>query len=162
MIVRIKRKEIHTCAIDFSDIIDKVLQELEAVDGFTSIKFTINIDSPSVFVSDFHLLSVILFNLIHNSICYRDESQNMGSVKIEVRNEDKDHILLDIEDTGIGIEEEIKDEIFKMFYRGNSKSTGAGLGLYVVKSAVELLNGKIELIKTKIGTRFQLILPNMK
>ena len=47
-----------------------------------------------------------------------------------------------------------------MFFRGNTKSSGTGLGLYIVKNAVEKLGGKIELIsKENKGSKFTITLP---
>ena len=47
-----------------------------------------------------------------------------------------------------------------MFFRGNTKSTGTGLGLYIVKNAVEKSGGKIELVsKEKEGSIFTIYLP---
>jgi signal transduction histidine kinase len=48
-----------------------------------------------------------------------------------------------------------------MFYRANEKSDGSGIGLYIVKQAVEKLNGSIS-VKSKKGegTRFQVTIPN--
>ena len=48
-------------------------------------------------------------------------------------------------DNGIGIEDALMDNVFKMFYRGSTKSKGAGLGLYLVREALTRVQGTIEL-----------------
>jgi len=60
----------------------------------------------------------------------------------------------------LGIDQPSQEKIFDMFYRGNDKSKGAGLGLYIVKSAVEKLNGSIT-VKSKLGegSEFTVLLP---
>ena len=54
-----------------------------------------------------------------------------------------DHVNLEVEDNGQGIDPQFKDRIFDMYFRGNDRSKGNGLGLYIVKKAVEKLNGRI-------------------
>jgi signal transduction histidine kinase len=48
-------------------------------------------------------------------------------------------------DNGTGIAKEIRTKIYDMFYRGSQASTGTGLGLYIVKNAVDKLGGTIQL-----------------
>ena len=54
-------------------------------------------------------------------------------------------IIISIEDNGLGILKEQHEKIFDMFYRGSEKSQGNGLGLYLVKKAVQKLHGKINI-----------------
>ena len=65
-----------------------------------------------------------------------------------------------IEDNGKGIDEQIKDKIFDMFFRGNVYSRGSGLGLYLVKNAILRLNGRIS-FESNIsqGTKFTVYVP---
>ena len=49
-----------------------------------------------------------------------------------------------MEDNGLGIDSEYKSKIFLMFFRGSEISQGNGLGLYLVKKAIDKLGGKIE------------------
>ena len=52
---------------------------------------------------------------------------------------------MEVQDNGEGIPEEFKDRIFEMYFRANERSKGNGLGLYIVKKAVEKLGGTIGL-----------------
>jgi signal transduction histidine kinase len=64
-------------------------------------------------------------------------------------------------DNGVGIDEDKVGNIFEMFYRASEVSEGSGLGLYIVKNAVERLKGSIEVeSKRNYGTTFTIILPN--
>ena len=66
-----------------------------------------------------------------------------------------------ISDNGIGIDEENLSRIFDMFYRATEQSDGSGIGLYIVKNAVDKLGGQINVAsKPGHGTRFNLLLPN--
>jgi signal transduction histidine kinase len=74
-----------------------------------------------------------------------------------------DHLRAEIvfADNGIGINESNLARIFEMFYRATEQSDGSGIGLYIVKNAVEKLGGQIY-VASRIGqgTRFNIILPN--
>jgi signal transduction histidine kinase len=64
-------------------------------------------------------------------------------------------------DNGIGIDEENLLRVFEMFYRASEQSDGSGIGLYIVKNAVDKLGGKISVqSKCGVGTRFHIVLPN--
>ena len=66
------------------------------------------------------------------------------------------------EDNGIGISKDRLDDIFNMFVRVTDMSTGAGLGLYIVKETVERLNGTIQASSEPgVGTKFEVRLPSV-
>jgi signal transduction histidine kinase len=48
-----------------------------------------------------------------------------------------------VEDNGEGIDDQIKNSIYDLFFRGSAKSKGSGLGLFIARRAVEKLNGEI-------------------
>ena len=52
-------------------------------------------------------------------------------------------LIIKVQDNGIGIKPDLLPRIFEMFFRGSEKSEGAGLGLYIVKEAVEKLGGTL-------------------
>ena len=73
---------------------------------------------------------------------------------------DNENYIIRISDNGEGISPEIQPKIFDMFYRGNDRSKGAGLGLYIVKSAAEKLGGNVQVkSKLKEGSEFILQFP---
>ena len=92
---------------------------------------------------DIDFLREILNNLLENAIKYTPEG---GAVWVNVRG-DGDRILINVTDTGIGISPDDLSHIFQKFYRVDNSETreigGTGLGLYLVKSRVEAMNGKV-------------------
>ena len=66
-----------------------------------------------------------------------------GLVEVDY-SESSDFYVFSIKDNGIGIPEEYHEKIFEMFYRGSERSKGNGLGLYLVRKAVQKLHGRIE------------------
>jgi signal transduction histidine kinase len=113
-----------------------------------------------LFYSDPYRLSVVLNNLISNSIKYRDVRKKNQYIKIQA------HISpaitrIEFSDNGIGISKELLNKIYDMFFRATEKSEGAGLGLYIVKEAIEKLGGRISAISNLgLGTHFIIELPN--
>lgn len=120
---------------------------------------TYQLDEHLTFYSDQNLLKIILKNLIENSLIFNDISRDI-TIKVSALKK-RSSIYLCVEDNGEGIEPDVKPRIFDLFYRGSQKSKGNGLGLYLVKKAVEKLNGSIELeSEVNKRTKFTIILPS--
>ncbi len=86
----------------------------------------------------------ILHNLLTNAIKYRHPERTPAiTLKSEVAGE---FICLIVSDNGLGIDTELfKEKIFKLYQRFHSHVEGKGLGLYLIKTQIEALGGKIEL-----------------
>ena len=68
--------------------------------------------------------------------------------------------MLEVSDNGIGIPEEAQAHIFSMFYRATTLSTGTGLGLYILKNAVDKLGGTVKVRSLpRKGSRFLISIP---
>jgi len=107
---------------------------------------------------DMHRMKQVLFNLISNAVKYTPAG---GRITLEARRSDG-WIALTVADTGIGIPESDLDRIFGKFERANAqaKQPGAGLGLSLVKSFVELHGGRMEITSAeKRGTRVTCFIP---
>jgi signal transduction histidine kinase len=95
--------------------------------------------------------------LIENSIFFCNEKNAI--LKIDIR-QTPQKLHLKVTDNGEGITLELQNRIFEMFFRANEKSQGNGLGLYVVKKAVERLNGMIVFqSEPQLITEFEIQLP---
>ncbi len=117
-------------------------------------------DVPPLY-SDREKISTILRNLVENGVKY----SNNGVVRVDAHwHQSTDMIEIKVTDNGIGIAGKDLSDIFDPFCRapGAIKSTapGVGLGLYIVKQFVELLNGKIEVESEKgVGSTFSVQFP---
>jgi two-component system, OmpR family, phosphate regulon sensor histidine kinase PhoR len=98
---------------------------------------------PLLVEGDYYRLKQVFINLISNAINYTPSD---GVVEISVR-EKESKVMIDIKDTGIGIEKEEIPRIFERFYRVDKarsrNSGGTGLGLAIVKHIVEAHRGSI-------------------
>jgi signal transduction histidine kinase/HAMP domain-containing protein len=104
-----------------------------------------------VIISDRMKLKQILANLVNNACKFTDR----GTVAISVKTADQGHTLeCKVSDTGRGIPQELLPFIFDKFRQIDSTTTrnfsGAGLGLYIAKNFVQLLNGTIE-VESRVG-----------
>jgi len=145
--------------VDFNQIIDQTFNDLNYLEGAKGISRMIKVDGIE-FYSDPWRIAEILRNLISNAIKYRklDQVASEIGVKISV-----DHLRAEIafSDNGIGIDEKNLARVFEMFYRATEQSDGSGIGLYIVKNAVDKLGGQISVAsRLGQGTRFNIILPN--
>lgn len=145
--------------IHFYAIIKNIEASIELL--LTNSKTTIEIDvkdAPEIYTIKTYLRS-ILENLITNSIKYAKQNENPHII-IKTCKKDK-NIILSFKDNGIGIDmEKHKNQIFGLYKRFDNTKEGKGLGLYMVKSQVEQLGGKIEILsEVGIGTEFILTLP---
>lgn len=111
-------------------------------------------------VSDREKLEIILFNLLSNAFKFTPEN---GSIRLRIKTLN-DHIAVQITDTGIGIPSEIGDSIFTKFYsdhrKGVKQKPGFGIGMYLTKTFVDMLDGQISYESAlQAGTSFTITLP---
>ena len=116
-------------------------------------------ESDPVINTDKERVGQILLNLFSNAVKYTDS----GHVKVSIFHYDE-KLEISVADTGVGIEPEYLDTIFEPFSRiENNTGTlnrGVGLGLSIVKSLVDLLNGEINVeSRPGEGSRFIVFIP---
>ncbi|MEO1653327.1 MAG: HAMP domain-containing sensor histidine kinase, partial [Bacteroidota bacterium] len=149
--------------VTFQDVWGEVEATLARLilDKQPNIQVSIHFDKP--FFSDKSLLILILQNLVENALVYHDlESDTPPQIEIDFAIDSQRHcFILKVKDQGIGIEEAYRDKIFNMFFRGTEMSQTNGLGLYIVKKAVEGLEGEIYLdSELNQYTCFEILLPH--
>lgn len=121
-------------------LVDEILQSLSHTENYPRIKFEIEVDGSIGIMADKVLVLSVFQNLIHNAINYGNKEN--PSIKIRVDGTDSG-IKLEVTDNGKGIADHVKHRVFEMFYRGHPDSSGSGLGLFIVKNAIEKLKGKV-------------------
>ena len=144
--------------INLKSIIEEIMNSLKHVPDFNRINFEIKIDHNLEIVADKVLIHSVFQNLIHNAINYCNHQSPW--VKISVVSK-TNGIEFEVADNGKGIPDQIKSRVFEMFYRGHPDSTGSGLGLFIVKNALEKMKGSIDLESIMDhGTIFTVFIPN--
>lgn len=104
----------------------------------------------------------ILDNFITNAIKYTKK----GGITVTGQAIDKDHIMVSVKDTGIGISEEEVNKVYQKFWRSDDpltrESNGTGLGLYVTKQLANNIGAEIKLeSKIKEGSTFSIFITTM-
>ena len=128
----------------FDDCRDELTPELEAQEFDLVYENTVAEDV--LMIGDPEQLHRVISNIVSNSVKYRNRSKARGRICLSVEQQ-RDMILIGMEDNGIGIEKKDLPHIFDRFYRSDtsrSASTGGnGIGLSIVKKIVEDHNGRI-------------------
>ncbi|MDZ7766038.1 MAG: HAMP domain-containing sensor histidine kinase [Melioribacteraceae bacterium] len=106
---------------------------------------------------------IVIKNLVDNALKYSDQDKQ---VEVCIQ-KDKDNIIVEVRDHGIGISLDEREKVFDRFYRGEDPQKagikGFGLGLSLVKSIVTAMNGKISISNNSpTGTIFIINLPSIK
>ncbi len=139
--------------------LEEIIQQIEKnlVSRKKNITFTKSIELETYPKKDKRnsLVEIILENLFENSLIYNSKEKKVIDLKIQ----EKDKSLhIHHFDNGNGIPRSYQDQVFDMYFRGSTLSTGNGLGLYVVKRAADILKASINL-DSKEGefTRFEIV-----
>lgn len=146
--------------VQLVSLAEEVWESLKFSPEAQRINFEIAIPEEITISSDKNRLKVIISNLISNAIRYHDDKKENQYIRLKAEVRDK-VFYLSVEDNGQGIAREYHNRIFDMFYRANERSKGSGLGLYIVKEALNKLSGSIHLDSVPgIGSTFTIRLPN--
>ena len=160
LILGIKKPGTFVAQVNLYTAIEKVVSMLGFEMKETGAKLIKNFEVETLCSLPPYIES-ILFNLLSNAIKYRHPKRPpVISIHSKV---DNGHIRIDVSDNGLGIDLATnKDRIFSLYQRFHSHVEGKGLGLYLVKTQVAALGGRIE-VQSKIdqGTSFTLFLKNI-
>jgi hypothetical protein len=145
--------------VDVAQLINNMLPNFSAYENYNRIKFNIQNDLKRDFHTDEILLNSVLRNILENSIKY--SRKGTDPVVNILLSEDENFYKIKVSDNGIGISEEFHSRIFDVFFRANEVTRGSGLGLYIVRNAMNKLKGKVELERSelKVGTTMNLSFP---
>ncbi|HEY9048526.1 MAG TPA: HAMP domain-containing sensor histidine kinase [Ohtaekwangia sp.] len=136
--------EVEKKHINLREYVNLALYDIRYMEAANRVRVEVDIPDNLTIDTDPMRLSIILNNLISNACKYSDQGKTDPYVAIRaIVTPPKTTIT--ISDNGEGIDEVQQPRIFSMFYRGTTRSTGSGLGLYLVKEAVEKLGGTITL-----------------
>jgi len=153
-----KRKKVVMEPVSLQELFREEISQLMHIENANRITF-----SQELLVDQIHSdglrVRIIISNLLSNAIKYADTNKQEMFINIKTYFDDG-YNKIEITDNGIGIKEEFKDNIFEMYF-GTNKNKGSGLGLYIVKEAIENIQGNISVFsESTIGSRFVVTIPN--
>ena len=145
------------------DIIDLAKASVESVYPMSleqNIKIFTNFPGQLIIKADKSEFEIILNNLLSNAIKYNKEN---GEVHFNISS-DTLNLAIEVEDTGIGMSTEEQKILFREFTRIKSDKTrrisGSGLGLSIMKKAIDLYHGEIIVeSKPNTGSKFTVVIP---
>jgi signal transduction histidine kinase/CheY-like chemotaxis protein len=131
--------------------------EKQAGKNRTRLSYSVSPETPEVLLGDPFRLKQILINLISNAIKFTADGKVHYSVKTHSKKNNDLELIIEVTDTGIGIDDSKINSIFDDFTQAEMSTTrkygGTGLGLSIVRKLVELHNGRIEVQSRKsVGT----------
>jgi signal transduction histidine kinase len=159
---RNKRTRLNYEPIDFNDLLNDAMQDHQFSDNSGHIERIAEVMQEGFFTSDKSRLNMILYNLISNGLKYHDKDKARPFLKVQI-NANYKEAEITVTDNGTGISKNNQQHIFTMFYQADNNFKGSGLGLYIMREAVEKLGGTIKIeSELTIGTTFTVLIPNHK
>lgn len=158
---RSSRSEVKPIFLDLEALAKEIYADHQNAARKRSIDFSIERCGEVAFASDRYRVNIILSNLISNAIRYINQEAHKHWIKVLIHYQ-AHQVNIQVSDNGIGISKEYQEKIFDMFFRATESVEGSGLGLYIVKEALDKLEGTID-VDSVIGegTTFTVTLPNM-
>jgi len=149
--------------VDLVELVKSLTDQMLPVAESREVQLHFECERDSIVVTgDANWLERVVLNLVDNAIKF---TQPGGSVKVAVRSSE-DKAVLEVTDTGAGIQPDSLPHIFERFYQADaarSGGEGAGLGLSLVKWAVDQHGGTIDVAsQPDHGTTFRVNLPLIK
>lgn len=127
--------------IDFEKIIYDCISSYKYLENFDKVEFKVDVKDFK-YQAEWSMVNSIIQNLIENGIKYARLENNKPEISISVKS-DGENVTIKAVDNGIGMSEETVSKIFSMFFRVNRTIEGTGLGLHILKRAVERLGGNV-------------------
>lgn len=145
--------------VDIRRLFKEVLETLRFYPSAERLLVEVDIEEDLHILSDHTRLKVIFSNIISNCFKYCDLKKEQPFVRI-VASRIHGMVYIEIADNGLGIKESALPKIFDMFFRAHDHGEGTGLGLYIVKEAIDKLGGTIA-VHSNVGkgTTFKITLP---
>lgn len=146
--------------VDIEEIIQAAFDNHKYLKNADKIEKRLNFQLNIPLHSDSMRLMIIFNNLVSNAIHYSVTYDRDPFIDINVE-VDESKVRISFADNGSGIKKEYLNNIFKMFYKASERSSGSGLGLYIVNETVKKLGGAIKIdSQYGVGTTFTIEIPN--
>ena len=158
--IRLERKEEKIQEVDLAEVARNAIVTVQPYAIQMEVNINLDIRSDSVIMADPEDMEIIFNNLLSNAVKYNKFG---GKADITIDSTDNE-VLLMFTDTGIGISEADKENLFREFMRVKNERTKniscSGLGLSIVRKVIELYHGTIKVESTpEMGTVFTVRLP---
>ncbi len=158
-----KERELKWEQIDVLSFANEVALIIEPKAQNQHVEFVYDFDSsPGKFEIDSGFLHSALINILENAVdaCIKDKLKKLHKVIFNVTH-DRDHIIFDVIDNGIGMDNETKEKIFTLFFSSKGDK-GTGLGLFISNNIIKQHGGEIKVQSTLWqGSKFSIKIPKI-
>ena len=139
--------------VNVNELVSSLVKTAMGRHSLDADAITLEIDSAFSLSTDRSALEIIVRNLIDNAVKY---SEGKPRIVVRANVDEKQRLVLEVQDDGIGIPPKHLKRVFHRFYRVEDDSVrerkGTGLGLFVVAALVHRLGGKVEALSQGVGT----------
>jgi PAS domain S-box-containing protein len=145
------------------EIVEAVREMSDARAQDQDVPLIVDLDPDAgMFEADAQAVRALLVNLVENALDACRLDQNKADHRVDMRLRGlPDHVQFEIEDNGLGMDQETQEKAFSLFF--SSKGTGTGLGLFISNRIALAHGGAINLESTPgVGTRFVVTLPRKR
>lgn len=164
-IIKLDKKEIDLKKIDLLNVLRQSVKNIKRIVGECPISVSISPQNVEYFVKADEFLIDAFENILLNAVLHNETKE--AEIKIEISSEvksGKNQVLIEFQDNGIGVPDEMKEIIFKRGFKKDKKVKGMGIGLSVVKRIIDKCGGSvwvedIEAGNHKKGSKFIIELP---
>lgn len=155
--LQVGRTEEEIQKVDLYQIAHQVLAIVDLPNQYPHAKVSLPEKWPS-FTGSPKRLKQVLLNLIQNSLKYNDKPEAL--IKVECERQGA-RVFFSVTDNGPGVPPELRERIFETFFRNHPKTPGTGMGLAIIRKAIENHGGKVWVDETfSEGARFCFYLPH--
>jgi signal transduction histidine kinase/ActR/RegA family two-component response regulator len=161
-----QKLKLEESAFDLPLAIKSALEPIKMKANDKGIAFRVDIasDTPRLVYSDRLRIQQVLVNLADNATKFTDKGEVTVKVTVEKRDSTRAIVCFNISDTGIGIKDDLIEQIWEPFNQTNGfaaqKYGGSGLGLSISKRLVEALHGRIQVSSIPDhGSQFKFMVP---
>ncbi|MEZ4799078.1 MAG: hybrid sensor histidine kinase/response regulator [Flavobacteriales bacterium] len=146
--------------IDIEQLVSDVVNQYRSYENYDAVEIKKAINVTGDFYGDSYRLKIVLGNILANALKFIDATKTTKTLEIEViQNVEK--LLLRISDNGLGMNDESLKIVENIFNNRDNRGPGNGVGLYLVRDAVQRMNGKIQVSSTMgTGSKFIIEIPN--
>jgi signal transduction histidine kinase len=147
--------QLHYSAVDVANLVRLMAANFDGIAKEQNIDFIVDTPERMIAEVDIEKTERILLNLLSNAFKFTQKGGKIKCCLSQSENRDSPWAILQVQDSGIGIAPELREEIFERFRQGDGglsrKFGGTGLGLAIVKEFVELQGGFVTLEEAPEG-----------
>ncbi len=146
--IEANKAKLQPISLDLHDFLNDLVMMFQIQTRQKDLQFKLEMDPnvPRIIITDENKLRQILINILGNSIKFTQEGGIALRIKVEEKPQQVMHLIMEIEDTGVGIADDELHRVFQSFEQttsGQKSKTGTGLGMAISREHARMMGGDI-------------------